>query len=307
MSLSSQLLQFLFTGITIGSVYGLVAIGFNIIYNATGIINFAQGEFVMLGGMWAVWLTASLGLPLYISFPMAVLIVTGVGIVLERLAIRPIRKPNVLSMIIVTIGASIFLKGAVMLVWGKQTFVLPHFSSETPIVVGGAAILPQDLWVLGITAAIVLALGLFFERTLVGKAIRACAFDRTAASLVGINVSRMVMISFALSAAVGAAAGVAITPKILVSYDRGTMLALKGFSAAVLGGLGNSSGAVIAGFTIGILESLTAGGVLDVFTGWHYELSHYKDAVALVVLVGVLFVRPSGLLGGAEASRLRKW
>ncbi|MBN2131253.1 MAG: branched-chain amino acid ABC transporter permease [Sedimentisphaerales bacterium] len=297
MSLSSQILQYLFTGITLGSVYGLVAIGFNIIYNATGIINFAQGEFVMLGGMCAVWLTASVGLPLYVAVPISILIVTAVGVILERVAIRPIRKPDVLSMIIVTIGASIFLKGLVMVVWGKQTFSLPHFSSETPIVIGGAAILPQDLWVLGTMIAIVLALGLFFERTLTGKAIRACAFNRRAASLVGIDVSLMVMISFALSAAVGATAGAVITPKILVSYDRGTMLALKGFSAAVLGGLGNSTGAVLAGLVIGVLESFSAGS----------PLSHYKDAVALVVLLGVLFIRPSGLLGGAEASRLKKF
>lgn len=297
MSLPSQFLQYLFAGITLGSVYGLVAIGFNIIYNATGIINFAQGEFVMLGGMCAVWLTASVGLPLGVAIPLAILMVTAVGVILERLVIRPIRRPSVLSMIIVTIGASIFLKGAVMLVWGKQTFSLPHFSSERPIVMGGAAILPQDLWVLGITAAIVIALGLFFERTLTGKAIRACAFNRRAASLVGINVSMMVMISFALSAAVGAAAGAVITPKILVSYDRGTMLGLKGFSAAVLGGLGNSTGAVLAGLAIGVLEAFGAGS----------PLSHYKDAIALVVLIGVLFIRPSGLLGGAEASRLKKF
>jgi len=291
------ILQLLFTGITVGCIYGLVAIGFNIIYNATGIINFAQGEFVMLGGMCAVWLHGDVGLPMFVTFPAAVLIVTGVGILLERLIIRPVKNPNVLSMIIITIGASIFIKGAVMIIGGKQTFPLPHFSSEEPIRIGGAAILPQDLWVLGITAAIVVGLGLFFERTLTGKAIRACAFNRRAASLVGINVSWMVLLSFALSAAVGAAAGVAVTPITLISYDRGTMLALKGFSAAVLGGLGNSTGAVVAGFVIGILESLSAGS----------PLSHYKDAVALVVLMGVLFVRPSGLFGGAEAGRLKKF
>ena len=122
-------LQLFLAGITIGCIYGLVAIGFNIIYNATGIINFAQGEFVMLGGMSAVWLNGTLSIPLYLTFPLAILMVTLVGIALERLAIRPIRNPNILSLIIVTIGASIFLKGMAMFIWGKQTFPLQHLPS----------------------------------------------------------------------------------------------------------------------------------------------------------------------------------
>lgn len=296
MTLSGQILQYLLTGLTIGSIYSLVAIGFNIIYNATGIINFAQGEFVMLGGMCAVWLVNVLGAPLYVALPVAVVLVAAVGIILERVGIRSLKDPDVLSLIIITIGASIFLKGFAMMVWGKQTFALPHFSSNRPLVIGEAAILPQALWVFGTMVAVVIALGVFFDRTLTGKAIRACAFNRKAASLVGVNVSRMVMISFALSAAVGAIAGVVVTPITLISFDRGTMLALKGFSAAVLGGLGNSGGGVIAGLIIGILESLGAG----------FVSSHYKDAVALVVLLMVLFVKPSGLLGGA-AGRLKKF
>jgi len=297
MTLSSQLLQYLFTGITIGGIYGLVAVGFNIIYNATGIVNFAQGEFVMLGGMCAVWLSGSqVGLPLYAALPLAVGIVMLIGILLERITVWPLRRGEHLAPIIITIGASILLKGAVMLVWGKQTFSLPHFSTERPFVIAGAAILPQALWVLGTTGAIVLALGLFFEKTLTGKAIRACAFNPKAASLVGINASRMVLFSFVLSAAVGAAAGVVITPMILVSYDRGTMLALKGFAAAILGGLGNSTGGVIAGFIIGVLEALSAGGVLE-SVSFGLISSHSKDAVALVVLLAVLFFRPSGLFG----------
>lgn len=297
MSLSSQILQYLLTGITIGSIYGLVAVGFNIIYNSTGIINFAQGEFVMLGGMSAVWLTNDLGVPLYLSFPLAILMVVIIGVLLERLAIRPLKNAHVLSMIIVTIGASIFLKGAVMYVWGKQTFTLCHFSSENPFKFWGATILPQAVWVLVITAIIVLMLWLFFDKTLVGKAMKACSYNRNAASLVGINVKRMVLFSFGLSAAVGAAAGVAITPMILVSYDRGTMLALKGFSAAILGGLGNTFGGVVAGIVIGALESLSAG----------FISSDYKDGVALIVLLVVLFVKPSGLFGKTEAGKLKEF
>lgn len=296
MPLYSQLLQFILTGLTVGSIYGLVALGFNIIYNSTGIINLAQGEFVMLGGMSAVWLVESLHVPVFLAFPISVLMVTLVGIAMEFLAIRPVKKADVLSMIICTVGASVFFKGLVMFVWGKQMHALPHFSKDNPIFIAGASILPQTLWVWGITALIVLGLWLFFERTLLGKAMRACSYNRDAASLVGISATRMVMLSFALSAAVGAAAGVSITPITLMSYDRGTMLGLKGFAAGILGGLGNPFGGVVAGLMIGVLEGLAAGS----------RLSHYKDAVALVVLLAMLFIKPSGLFVGAEAGRLKK-
>jgi branched-chain amino acid transport system permease protein len=294
---SGELLQYLLTGLTVGCIYGLVAVGFNIIYNATGIINFAQGEFVMLGGMTAVWLTQSVGMPVAVAFPLAVLIVTGVGLAVERVAVWPLRRGDHLAPIIITIGASIFIKGLAMLLWGKQTFLLPHFTGEQPIRILGAAILAQHLWVLGLTAVIVIGLGLFFERTLTGKAIRACAHNPTAASLVGINTRLMVALCFALSAAVGAAAGIVITPIILVNYDRGTMLALKGFSAAILGGLGNVNGGLAAGFLIGVLEALSSGGVFETVS-FGLISSHSKDALPLVILLAVLFVRPSGLFGG---------
>jgi len=297
MTLTSQILQYIFTGINIGSIYGMVAIGFNIIYNTTGIINFAQGEFVMLGGMIMVSLHVAAGLPMVLAFFLTVAIVAAVGGLFERIAIFPLRKPSVLILIIITIAGSILMKGIAMFIWGKGSFMLPHFSGEKPIVVFGATLLPQTLWIIGIMAVVVTLLGLFFRYTLTGKAMRACAANRTAASLVGIDVRRMVFLSFALSAAIGAIAGIVITPIALVDYDRGAMLALKGFSVAVLGGLGNSAGAVVAGFIIGILESLGAG----------FISSGYKDAIALVVLLLVLIVRPSGLFGSVERARLKEF
>ncbi|MBZ0258184.1 branched-chain amino acid ABC transporter permease [bacterium] len=291
------MLQYLVTGLSIGGIYGMVAIGFNIIYNATGIINFAQGEFVMLGGMIMVTLTAALGLPTAAAFILTVIIVAIIGGLFERIAIYPLRNAGVLTMIIVTIGGSIVIKGAAMLIWGKESYILPHFSGEDAIVILGAAVLPQTLWILGIMFVTVAALTLFFRYTLVGKAMRACAANRTAALLSGIEASRMVCLSFVLSAAVGAIAGIIITPISLVDYNRGFMLALKGFSAAVLGGLGNSGGAVAAGFILGILESLGAGLIS----------SAYKDAISLIVLLVILFVRPSGLFGNRDADRLKKF
>jgi len=297
MSLGDQLLQYLFTGITIGTIYGMVALGFNIIYSATGIINLAQGEFVMLGGMMMVYLTAIIKLPMVVSFFLSILVVTMIGAAFERAAIHPLKSPSVLTLIIITVAASILFKGGAMFAWGKHTFSLPPFSGEKPISVLGATILPQTLWILGIMGATVALLIFFFGFTLTGKAMRACAANRTAASLVGINVRTMVLLSFALSAGIGATAGIIITPIALMNYDRGTMLAVKGFSVAVLGGLGSNVGAVVAGFIIGIMESLGAG----------FISSGYKDAIALVVLLLVLFIRPSGLLGSRERAEFKKF
>jgi len=295
MSIESQIIQFLFTGIAIGSIYAMVALGFNIIYNSTGIINFAQGEFVMLGGLVMVWLSVTMGLPMPLAFVITVAAVMAAGALFERLAIYPLKKPPVLILIIITLAGSIIFKGGAMLLWGKKTYSLPHFSSEQPIVLLGATILPQTFWIVGFLAAVVALLAVFFNFTMLGKAMRACSFNATAASLVGINVKRIVLLSFAVSAAIGAIAGIVFTPVVLMEYDRGTMLALKGFCAAVLGGLGNGMGAVIAGLLIGILESFGAG----------FISSAYKDAIALLALLLVLIIKPSGLLSKSEASRLK--
>jgi branched-chain amino acid transport system permease protein len=294
---ASQLLQYTVTGITIGSVYAMVAIGFNIIYNVTEIINLAQGEFVMLGGLVMVFLQVSLGLPVIIAFAGTVLIVTVVGLLLDRLAIHPIRQPSVLTLIIATIAASIMIKGTAMLVWGKDPFDLPAFSGRTPILVGGATIQPQYLWVVGFLVVIVIGLTLFFNKSIVGKAMSACSENADAARLVGINVQHMVLLSFALSAAIGAVAGLTMTPIALMEYDRGAMLAVKGFGAAILGGLGSFTGAICGGLILGLIESLGAG-LLS---------SGYKDAYALVVLLAVLFFRPSGIMGNLEVTRFKRF
>jgi branched-chain amino acid transport system permease protein len=291
----SDFLQYLATGVSIGCVYAMVAIGFNIIYNATGIINFAQGEFVMLGGMVMVSLTESMHVPMVAAFFITMLIVALIGGLFERIAIYPMKNASVLTLIIITIGGSIVIKGIAMFIWGKESYTLPHFSSEEAIDLLGAKILPQQIWILSILLITVLLLTLFFRYTLFGKAIRACSSNRVAAMLVGIDVRWMVCFAFVLSAAIGAVAGMIITPIALVDYNRGFMLALKGFSAAVLGGLGNSVGAVLAGFMIGIMESMGAG----------YVYSEYKDAIALLVLLVILFVRPGGILGNATANRLK--
>ncbi|MBW1713237.1 MAG: branched-chain amino acid ABC transporter permease [Deltaproteobacteria bacterium] len=296
-SFASQLLQYLITGITIGSIYAMVAIGFNIIYNVTEIINFAQGEFVMLGGLVMATLGAFLGLPLFVTFPLTILVVTVIGLLLDSVAIRPIRQPSVLTLIMVTIAASIIIKGIAMFAWGKDPYDLPAFTGRVPIKFLGAVIQPQSLWVTGFLILVVILLTLFFEKSLWGKAMSACANNPTAARLVGIKARKMVMLSFALSAGIGAVAGIVITPISLMEYDRGMMLAVKGFGALVLGGLGSFPGAVLGGLILGAIESFGAGLIS----------SAYKDAFALLVLLIVLFVKPSGLLGSIEVTKIKKF
>jgi ABC-type branched-subunit amino acid transport system ATPase component/ABC-type branched-subunit amino acid transport system permease subunit len=243
---TASLLQFLFSGLMVGAIYGLVALGLNIVFNATGAVNFAQGEFAMLGGMIGASLFSATGLPLALVVVVTVVAVTAVGIAMERLIVRPIRHADVLNLIIVTIGASILLKGGVMVTLGKNAGGLPAFTGERPLRVLGATFVPQALWIVGVACAIVIALHLFFDRTLLGKAMRAVASDREAARLMGIDTSRIVMLSFALGAAVGAIGGLIVTPVTLTIYDAGTMLGLKGFAAAVTGSLEVRRGELVA-------------------------------------------------------------
>jgi branched-chain amino acid transport system permease protein len=293
MPYAAQLLQYLITGATVGATYGLAGLGFTVIFNATEIINFAQGEFVMLGGMLAVFALRWGGVPLPVAVLGAVLLVAGIGVAVDQLTIRPLRGRSVIALIIVTIGVSILLRGGAMLVFGKDTFALPPFSAGGPISLEGATLLPQSLWVAGVTLLTLVLMKLYFDHTLVGKAMLACACDRKAAALMGISVDRMVTLSFALSALVGAIGGVILAPITLTSYDVGILLGLKGFAACALGGLGNPFGAVAGGVILGILESMAAG-LLS---------SGYKDAVAFVILLLLLFLRPAGLFGARRAER----
>ncbi|MCC4246004.1 branched-chain amino acid ABC transporter permease [Stappia indica] len=288
-----ELLQFCVSGLTVGAVYALVALGFTIIYNASDVVNFAQGEFVMIGGMTTVFATAA-GVPLPLAVIGAILVAMVVGLLLHRLAIEPARGASPVTLIIITIGASIFLRGLAQVVFDKQFHSLPAFSGDTPIRFGGAAILPQSFWVLGGAAVIVVLLWAFFNRTLIGKAVLATAANRLAARLVGINTSFVMGLSFVMSAAIGAIAGILVTPITLTSYDIGMLLALKGFAAAMLGGMGNPLGAVVGGLAVGLLEALGAG----------YISSTYKDAIAFIVILVVLFALPGGLFGKASVERV---
>ena len=289
----AEFLQFAFSGLTVGAVYALVALGFTIIYNASDVVNFAQGEFVMIGGMVTVFAYAA-GVPLPLAALLAILVAVAVGMTLNKLAIEPARGASHVTLIIITIGASIFLNGVAQVVFDRQFHTLPPFTGDTPIDVLGATLLPQSLWVLGTALVIVAALFVFFNRTLYGKAIVATSNNRLAAKLVGVNTNQIMLTSFAVSAAIGALAGIMVTPITLTYYGVGTMLALKGFASAMLGGMGNPVGAVVGGLLVGLLEAFGAG----------YVSSEYKDAVAFIVILVVLFFFPGGLFGKAKVERV---
>lgn len=291
--MSSQFLQFLISGITVGAIYALVGLGFSIVYNASQVINFAQGEFVMIGGMATVFLMAA-GAPMPLAIALAVLLAVAIGFALGKFAIEPARGAPVVSIIIITIGASIFLRGAAMVVWDRNFHNMPAFSGSDPINIGGAALLPQSVWVVVGMVVIVAALQVFFSHARTGKAMLATAFNPLAAQLVGIGTRWMLLLSFALAAGIGAIAGILIAPITLTYAGVGIMLGLKGFSAAIVGGLGNPMGAVAGGLVVGIAEAMTAG----------YISSAYKDAVAFLIILAVLLIRPSGLFGRRESDRV---
>jgi branched-chain amino acid transport system permease protein len=289
--------QYLVAGITYGTIYAIVAIGFNIIYNATGIINFAQGEFVMLGGMTAVSLHGIMPLPAAIL--VAVICTMIIGSLIEILFIRWLDSPSVLRMIIITIGLSILIRETALHIWGESVRALPYFTGTeiTVISVGNVHISPQVLWTIGVSTLMVLLLNFFFNYTLTGRQMRACSSNRSAARLCGINARNMVTLSFALSAGIGALAGCVVCPITYVQYDSGTGLAIKGFTVAILGGLGNSTAAVLAGLMLGVMESFSIA-VLP---------AAYKDVISIALLLLILFVKPSGLLGSREAAGLKEF
>jgi branched-chain amino acid transport system permease protein len=295
MDFSQQIAQYIVTGLTIGAIYAIVAMGFNIIHNATGIVNFVQCEFISLGGMFMYTLVVLLKIKLIISFFISTAGVALIGALIEIGPIRHARSKEIIILIFLTIGLSEVLRGTAQEVWGTDNVSVPAFSGENPIhLLGGSTIVPQHIWVFAITVIVMLMLHYFFKKTLMGKAMRATAVNRKAAALVGISVNRITLFSFAFSGALGAIAGIIIAPISTTSYDTGIMLGLKGFAAAILGGYGNFAGAILGGIILGLLESLGAGLIS----------SQYKDAIAFFVLLLVLFLKPTGIMGYGEAERV---
>ncbi|MGE7916390.1 branched-chain amino acid ABC transporter permease [Lysinibacillus xylanilyticus] len=289
----SQMLQLLFSGLTIGAIYALIAVGFVIIYNVTGILNFAQGEFAMFGALISISLVKA-NLPLWLAIILSIVIVAAIGAVFERTAIHTARKSSMTTLIIITIGVSIAFRGIAILIWGTQAQSLPPFTDNTPIKFLEAVLLPQNLWAIGLSIVILIVMMYFFNYTFTGKSLTACVVNPFAARLMGINPNKMSLLAVVVSAGLGALAGTVIAPISGASYDMGMMLGIKAFVAAVVGGLTNAPAAIAGAFLIGIIEAFTEGL-------WSSGL---KDVVSFSLLLLILFIKPEGLFAKASGKRV---
>jgi branched-chain amino acid transport system permease protein len=290
---ADQFIQYLVDGLSKGSIYGLVGLGFTIIYAVTRIINFAQGEFVMLAGMFSFLLAISHGLPLPLAAIISILAAAATGGIMYLLAIRTARRASVVSLIIITIGAAIFIRGIAGEQLGKDAIRPPYFTGKESITFLDANIHPQDLWIIGTTIAVTILIHLFLSRTMIGKALKASAVNPRAASLMGINVRAMALFAFIFAATIGGVGGVVMAPRTMMAYNMGVLVGLKGFIAASIGGFSSPVAAVIGGIILGIVESLAVG------VDWGPFTSSYKDVIAISVLLLILLIR-SGKLAEEE-------
>jgi branched-chain amino acid transport system permease protein len=283
--------QFFFSGLTVGSIYALVGLGFALVYNVSRVLNFAQGEFVMLGGMAMIYLVKALQLPIPLAFVLSILFVAVVGFLMDLIVIRPVQKGSFLIMILITIGISAFIQGIAGLVFGREHLSFPPLFFQGKVLsLFGAVFDPQVISIIAITVLASICLKIFLARSWDGKALRACGENKITAHLLGINVPYMRTLSFALSGALGALAGIMVTPICLMFFQGGVMLGLKGICGAVIGGLNNIWGALVGGLILGLSESFGVGIIS----------SEYKDAIAFCILLLILFIKPEGLLGSKK-------
>jgi branched-chain amino acid transport system permease protein len=293
---SSIFLQLLLPGLTTGCVYALVALGFVLCANVSGVVNFAQGEFVMLGGMAAAWLIG-----LDVPFALAILAATAIGATVgaaqEFFTLAPVRLRPHFIQITTTVGFAVVLRGITLIVAGKDALSLPGFSGDGVIVLLGAIVPVQSLWVWGATLLLLLGTFTFLRYTSIGRAVRACSINLQAARLMGVNAERLRVIVFGVSGATGALAGVVITPIVLASWDAGLTYSTEGFIGAILGGFRSPSIAVLGGLFIGVLESLGAGYVSS---GWK-DFIVYGALLAWLLIQGGVFLRGrAGVAAGGQ-------
>lgn len=288
------LLQVLISGIVVGCVYGMAALGFTIVYNATKVINFANGEFVMMGGVLLAGVVVLGGLPMSVGVAATILGSGLVGWVLQRGVLDVGRNSDPLTQVMLTIGAALALRGGAALAFGRDVTFVPEFGLLPVVLLGDVYIPSQGLWIIVVLVVVSTALWYVFSRTMLGKAMRAASQEPRAAALCGIEPRHAAGIAMVLAGCIGGLAGAMLAPISAAFYENGIFLGLKGFAAAVAGGLGNPMGAVVGGLMIGIVEGLTAG----------FVASGVKDAVSFVLLILVLILRPHGLIGRVVVKRV---
>jgi branched-chain amino acid transport system permease protein len=265
-------------------MYALIAVSLVIVYKVSMLICFAQGEFFVIGALSMITLVSK-GLPMPAAFVLSVLIATALGALVQRLLIKPIQNSGIGNLIVMTIAISLALRGSALLIWGKESHILKPFSSANPVPILGATLQPQVLWIIAITIVVLLMIWLFFEKTMLGIAMRACAENRLGASLMGISTEKTALLAWAWGSGIGALAGVAIAPLLFMQYGSGVMPMVKGFIAVSIGGLSSIVGSVVAGFLLGTVEAYTIGLVS----------SKFADTIVFSLLIVVLIFKPSGL------------
>ncbi len=278
--------QLFVSGIGVGAVYAVVALGFTLVWNASGTVNFAQGQLVMMGAYFAYTFLSIAHLPYWVAIPGTVVASFLLGVLLERLTIRPVRRPDSLIVIIITIGIGLVFEALAQNIWGPQTVTIPTLSSAESIDVFGLSITTQSLWDILVCAVLMALLALLLQRTFLGRAMRAVAQDRDTARQMGIPAHTVISFTFGLNSALAGLAGLLLAPTVFVSPSMGISVTLQAFAAAVLGGFGSITGAVLGGLILGLVQVYTAA----------YISGSYADAAALVVLIIVLLVRPRGIL-----------
>ena len=286
--------QAIISSLASGSMYALIALGFSLIFSTMGLTQFAQGEIFMLGAFFGLTFFVTMHLPFWLSFILAIIATALVACIIERLAFRPLYGSPINYLLLSTIGVSIFLKNAARIVWGTETFAFPSVLGENPIHIGGIVIIPQNLWIIGVGFFFMIVLSLFLNRTRFGTAMRAVSMNKLAASLMGVNLAWVTLSTMGISAGLGAVAGVMMAPIFHVDATMGSLVGLKAFTAAVIGGYGNLRGAVLGGLTLGLIETL-GGGFIS---------SNYRDAIAFIVLFIILYVRPQGMLGSSTTIKV---
>ena len=303
------LLQQLINGLVLGCIYALVALGYTMVYGILGLINFAHGDICMIGALVALTLAQALaasGMPapfiLVIATGGAVAVCVALGVSIERVAYRPLRRAPRLAPLITAIGVSILLQYSAALIWGKQYISMPELVKPTPLAIGGAQVTDLQAFVFALACALMAALLWFIQSSRMGRAMRATEQNAEVAGLMGVNIDRIIAFTFLLGSAIGAVAGVMVVLYYgLGHYFMGFMLGLKAFTAAVLGGIGNVAGAMLGGLLLGVIESLASGYIGD-WTGGVLG-SNYRDIFAFLVLVLVLVLRPSGIMGQQGGER----
>jgi branched-chain amino acid transport system permease protein len=281
------MLQLVVNGLAMGCIYALVALGFLLIYQAVGALNFAQGELVMLGGFLGITLALGLKLPLLVAFLLTILLMAVVGWLFQRVAYYPLRNRPFAAVIISTVGVSIALRNAAQIIWGPNPLSFPGPFGAEPLRIAGTSVLPQHLFIIVVTLLLLAAQYWFFTRTALGRQLQATAQDAEMARLMGIPVGRMIGATFMLSAAMAGVAGLLLAPVFFVTTDMGGMVMLKAFVASIIGGFGSIPGAIVGALFVGVMETFVAA----------YVSSAYKDAFAFLILLLVLFVAPRGLFG----------